>query len=161
LRRNLGSRETAKLLRNHIRILCSFHGIKEVTARHGQAEIDDRIVYLRPVKSERTYAEALHEIGHILGPWQKASEIAAECGAWIWARKNALQWTKSMEHRMAYCLGSYVKYANDNKDSEFPVVGHPAWKTLRMADAKPRKRKLKQAMGATAASRTPKRKKKP
>lgn len=156
--RSLGAREKVKLLRNHIRLLCSFHGIKAVLHYCGEAEHDKRLVRIRPVKSERTYAEALHEIGHILGPWQKASELAQECGAWIWARKNALHWTLPMEKRMVLCLGSYVDYANDNEDSEFPGLGHPAWKTLKIAGAKPPRRKRAPRRNATVSTAAKKRK---
>jgi len=155
----LGSKDRAKLLRNHIRLLCSFHRIKIVPYHRGKAFIDQRVVKIRPVKSERTYAEALHEMGHILGPWQKASEIAAECGAWIWAKRNALQWTEQMESRMSYCLGTYVDYANDNEDSELPSEGHPAWKTLNAAAVRP-KRRRKGNRKTNESSRASKRKSK-
>lgn len=157
--RTLKSRDKAKLLRNHIRLLCSFHRIKAICYHKGEALIEDRIIQIRPVKSERTYAEALHELGHILGPWQKASEIAAECGAWIWARKNALQWTAQMESRMAYCLGTYVDYANNNDDSELPSEGHPAWKTLNAAAVRPKKKKSR-GQNSSKTSGTNKRKSK-
>lgn len=130
----LGAREKAKLLRKHVRLLGSFHGIRVIRHYQGKALKETRTIWIRDVRSERTYAEAMHEMGHILGPWQSASELARECGAWIWARRNALNWTPPMDERLIQCLGSYIDYASK---SDLPNVGHPAWKILRAAGAIP------------------------
>jgi hypothetical protein len=43
------------------------------------------------IRSTRTYALALHEIGHCLGRYQKSrSVITIERWAWRWAKSNAL-----------------------------------------------------------------------
>ena len=48
-------------------------------------------LWLAPVRSEVSYAAALHEIGHIKGRNQKScNEIVRERAAWQWARDNAL-----------------------------------------------------------------------
>jgi hypothetical protein len=157
---SLGSRERAKLLRAHVRIICSLNGIKLIGHSKGYAAREERTVWIRTVKSDRTYAEAMHEIGHILGPWQKSSVLAEECGAWVWARKNALQWNDAMERHMVTCLGTYVTVANDN-GTKLPGAGHPAWSTLRRAGAVARKpKKSAEAKRTQKVASATKRKKK-
>jgi hypothetical protein len=59
---------------------------------------DSKHVCTAPIRSVISYATALHEIGHIKGPYQQSRyEIAWEIGAWEWARSNALIRTPRME----------------------------------------------------------------
>ena len=67
-----------------------------------------REIWIRPIRSPRAYATALHEIGHILGRYQmRFSGMVSERWAWQWARRNALQWTPAMEQHAERCLKSY------------------------------------------------------
>jgi hypothetical protein len=61
---------------------------------------------LHPIKSEATYAVALHEIGHLR---QGLSEdvLLDERRAWDWARDNAVIWTPTMERAAERSMGSY------------------------------------------------------
>jgi hypothetical protein len=64
---------------------------------------------LHPIKSEATYAVALHEIGHLrqgLGD----DVLLDERRAWDWARDNALIWTPTMEREAERCMGSYESH---------------------------------------------------
>ena len=62
-------------------------------------------VWLPPVRSEVSYAAALHEIGHIKGRDQKSLDVLVrEQAAWQWARDIALVWTPLMERRAAEAL---------------------------------------------------------
>jgi hypothetical protein len=62
-------------------------------AIHQEAEIN-----IAPIRSQFSYAVALHEIGHIKGRYQRSrSSPVRERWAWRWARKNALPWTAAME----------------------------------------------------------------
>ena len=55
-------------------------------------------VSIAPIKSEISYATALHEIGHILGKHQSSRDsLVRERWAWRWAQSNALAWTARME----------------------------------------------------------------
>jgi hypothetical protein len=63
------------------------------------------------IKGERTYALALHEIGHILGDGQDSPDVMTrEREAWQWARANALKWTPKMERHAARCLLAYERH---------------------------------------------------
>ena len=54
-------------------------------------------VQIPPIRSDVTYAVALHEIGHNLGRHQNSRRsIVREVWAWRWARTNALIWTPRM-----------------------------------------------------------------
>ena len=60
---------------------------------------------MRPVRSPRSYATALHEIGHILGRHQRSQAVLVrERWAWHWAKRNALQWTPEMRRHAAWCI---------------------------------------------------------
>jgi hypothetical protein len=67
-----------------------------VRATDGAGAVDE--VQTPPIRSAITYATALHEIGHILGPNQDSpNSHTRERWAWQWARENALVWTGAME----------------------------------------------------------------
>src|SRR5262249_41385169 len=60
---------------------------------------------LPPVRSAISYATALHEIGHVLGPHQNSRRaMVRERWAWQWARSLALVWTPTMECHAAKSL---------------------------------------------------------
>jgi hypothetical protein len=63
------------------------------------------IVEFVPVRSEMTYAIAMHELGHVFG-WQQndPNEFVREKGAWTWALFHAIVWTPSMEKFAAASL---------------------------------------------------------
>jgi hypothetical protein len=71
-----------------------------------KAEPEIGTVTLRPIKSEKAYAVALHEIGHIrTGRFDDV--LIEERRAWEWARDNALVWTPTMQRHADSCLEQY------------------------------------------------------
>jgi hypothetical protein len=75
--------------------------------RYAKADCETRTVYLHPITSEKAYADALHEIGHIrTGRFDDV--LTEERQAWEWARANALVWTPTMQREADSCMGSYT-----------------------------------------------------
>jgi antirestriction protein ArdC len=62
-----------------------------------------------PIRSNISYAVALHELGHLLGEHQHSTRaLVREKWAWRWARNNALVWTVAMER---YAVGALRRVA--------------------------------------------------
>jgi hypothetical protein len=77
------------------------------TDRLPWADAETGTVYLHPIKSEKAYASALHEIGHIrTGRFDNT--LTEERQAWKWARANAIVWTPTMQGEADRCLGNYA-----------------------------------------------------
>src|SRR5579871_914004 len=76
------------------------------------------------IVSYRTYAIAMHELGHLLGHGQDRGCLSAERGAWTWARNHALMWTAEMQSEMDACQSWYKA----NRKTE-----HARWKADRNA----------------------------
>ena len=75
--------------------------------RFAMAEFENSTVHLHPIKSEKAYASALHEIGHIrTGRFDDA--LTEERQAWEWARANALVWTPTMQREADSCMRTYT-----------------------------------------------------
>lgn len=77
----------------HIDRLAAEHDVA-VTWRDsgGRADTDQRRIAIRPVRSEVTYAVALHELGHVLAEGGRGRfwmDLDAEVCAWDWALRNA------------------------------------------------------------------------
>ena len=73
-------------LAEHIARICKIEDINvERSSRNGRAWRGMRAIEIPPVKSEITYALALHEIGHILNKRQSGTRLDKEVGAWEWA----------------------------------------------------------------------------
>jgi hypothetical protein len=77
----------------HIDRLVAEHDVA-VTWRDsgGKAYPSERRIAIRPVRSEATYAVALHELGHILAEGGRGRfwmDLEAEVCAWEWALRNA------------------------------------------------------------------------
>jgi len=135
------AKSAVKAMARHIEAICAFHGIRMKSHRSGLADQDLREIHIRPVRSEVTYAIALHEIGHLLGPWQRSVSLLEEAGAWYWARKNALQWTPRMEKTLVASLKSYVVWFAARDEVPAPKPGHPSWKMLKLAGIRPPRRR--------------------
>lgn len=121
----------------HVARLCGDLGIAVVPhSSGGRADRRRRTIAIRPVRSARTYAVALHEIGHVVGPWQSRQRLYAEAGAWFWAREHALEWSEQVSKTCARCLQSYLdharaKHARGVRNApKIPEEGHPFWALL-------------------------------
>jgi hypothetical protein len=105
--------KTARMAR-HVELLVQTHGLTSAThSRGGSASPRARHVRFRPVKSEVTYAVALHEIGHVVGRGRSAPRLQAEAAAWVWALENALPDAVGERFRVQVqrSLGSYLRWA--------------------------------------------------
>ena len=96
----------------HVTTLCESHGVdmrccQRSTQSFALREFAE--ITIAPVKSAISYATALHEIGHILGPNQGSScSLVRERGAWKWAEQNALIWTPRMQRHLDLSLQWYA-----------------------------------------------------
>ena len=133
---------TPEDMRLHVATICRDEGIRVLPhSRGGRASKDHRIIAIRPVKSAITYAVALHELGHVLGPWQSLPRLYAEAGAWKWAKEVAGIWTPVMEEKMSRSLHSYVLWAERRAPRiKLPEDGHEFWMLLG-TPPEPRKRR--------------------
>lgn len=94
----------------HIIDLCERHQIDVELEPPGRAWAchEMSVIGIPVVRTAKTYATALHEIGHILGAHQRSrSVMVCERWAWRWAKRNARVWTPTMERRMCFCLAWY------------------------------------------------------
>jgi hypothetical protein len=83
-----------------------------------KAEPEIGTVTLRPIKSEKDYAVALHEIGHIrTGRFDDV--LIEERRAWEWARDNALVWMPTMQRHADSCLEQYEAATDDAHLAEY------------------------------------------
>jgi hypothetical protein len=128
-------------MRRHVETICRDEGIRVLPhSRGGRASREHRIIAIRPVKSAITYAVALHELGHVLGPWQSQPRLHAEAGAWKWAKEVAHVWTPVMEEKMSRSLHTYVLWAERRRGVKMPDEGHEFWALLGTPPA-PRRRR--------------------
>ncbi len=117
---------TTEQMAAHIRKVCIVESIEvQSHSRGGRAYRRSRRIKIRPVKTDITYAIALHEIGHILGPCQSSTKLDREVGAWVWATANAIEWTDAMSAKRAKCLQSYLAKAARTPRMKQPTADHP------------------------------------
>lgn len=119
-------------MRVHIAQLCMRHNVAVGThSRGGNASRRGRFINIRPVKSAITYAVALHELGHVLGPWQSQPRLYKEAGAWKWALENAVTWSASMQKTMVRSLTSYLNWQRRRpKYVRLPEADHDFWRLI-------------------------------
>lgn len=122
-----GNKPSPEAMAKHIRKICIIESIQVVPHSSGRAWRRRRKIGLKPIKSEITYAVALHEIGHLLGPRQSGVRLDKEVGAWEWAKGNALVWTWPMEEAMRRRLQSYLSWARRSKQAKAPSIEHPIY----------------------------------
>jgi hypothetical protein len=110
----------------HIARICKIKSIEVANhSRGGRAYRRSRRIKIRPVKSEITYAIALHEIGHILGKRQNGTRLDKEVGAWEWALEHALRWTLPMSRTMQRCLRAYLAKVERSPHMKQAAPDHP------------------------------------
>jgi hypothetical protein len=107
---------TTQQMQQHVERLAAENGITVGShSSGGRAWRRSRIICIRPVKSACTYAIALHELGHILGPDQSKTRMLKEAGAWKWAIDNRLKLSASQRRTwdavQQRCLQSYHRKA--------------------------------------------------
>jgi hypothetical protein len=106
---------TAPVLLAHIHDLCERYNIGWSTFPSGRgycglAIPDTKEIETPEIKGWRSYPTTLHEIGHIVGPYQHPwwHTMMHERGAWTWARRNALIWSPGMEKLAQESLAWYA-----------------------------------------------------
>lgn len=110
----------------HIERVCKIEDIEVIShSRGGRAWRKSRRIAIRPVKTAITYAVALHEIGHILGPRQSGTRLDKEVGAWEWAKANAIEWSEPMDATMRRLLRTYIAWSERSKQAKRPTPDHP------------------------------------
>lgn len=112
----------------HVQQITETHDISVSDhSRGGRAWRRESRVAFRPVKSVRTYAVAMHELGHILGSRQGGRRLEAEAGAWRWAVNNRLKLSPAQaegwDDIMSGHLQSYVRWARNKQERR--VVNAP------------------------------------
>lgn len=120
-------------LSTHIDLLCRQQDIQiiERKARGGWASKRSRAISIRPVKTERTYIIALHEIGHIIGPHRSGRRLEQEAAAWDFVIGHSIVPLSQASYRfMLRCLQSYVHRATyARRAMVVPHQGHRFWQT--------------------------------
>jgi hypothetical protein len=121
-------------LAEHAVELCIEHRIHAVLNRRqgvaGYANASQRAIAVRPIISERSYATALHEIGHVVDgkhPSGFTKSIAGhsysehpmrELAAWRWACRNAARWTRKMHEGLSSRLTREADVYRKQSDGE-------------------------------------------
>jgi hypothetical protein len=111
-------RLTAVDLDAHVQHLCDVHGVERrrggrgLAYRRGPAGRRRPGIRIPPIRSQVTYAVALHELGHLLGPGRSGTRLEKEAAAWRWALANSLVPLSDHARRSAgRRLRSYVTWA--------------------------------------------------
>jgi hypothetical protein len=92
------------------------------------------------VRSQITYAVALHELGHLLGPGRSAPRLEAEAAAWRWALATSIVPLTDHTRRSAgRRLRSYVIWAQHRqhrmRPPRIPEPGSQFWSLLAELEA--------------------------
>jgi len=120
-------------LANHIDRLCLQHDIDivERKARGAWARKRGRTISVRPVKTERTYIVALHEIGHIIGRNRSGRRLEQEAAAWDFVLEQSIVPLSDASYAfMLRCLDSYLHRASSSRRTMvIPEKGHRFWVT--------------------------------
>jgi hypothetical protein len=112
-------------LNTHAVDLAVQHGVtvRRATNTHGRADPEGRTITCPAVTDDATYAVFLHELAHVVDPDADSRQfphhvsdtsliaVGGELGAWAWAVKHALVWTKPMQEKMHASLLSYRQHA--------------------------------------------------
>jgi hypothetical protein len=125
----------------HVQQLCEAHGVERrsggrgLAYRRGPAGRRRPGIRIPPIKSQVTYAVALHELGHLLGPGRSGTRLEKEAAAWRWALANSIVPLSDHARRSAGSrLRSYVTWAelrqHRMRPPRIPPSGSPFWTLL-------------------------------
>ncbi|HEX8919092.1 MAG TPA: hypothetical protein VF898_11360 [Chloroflexota bacterium] len=116
----------------HIEQLCREHSIQmvEYNGRRSFALPARRAIYIRPIKTQRTYIIALHEIGHIVGRGRSGRRLEGEAAAWEYVLQTTMAPLSAASYRfMLRALESYVARAKRRKGMVLPAQESRFWQT--------------------------------
>jgi hypothetical protein len=130
----------------HIGWLCDVHGIERRDGRRGLAYRRGPAgrrrpgIRIPPIRSQITYAVALHEIGHLIGPGRSGTRLEKEAAAWRWALANSMVELSDHARRSAgRRLRSYVIWAEHRqhrtRPPRIPPAASPFWALLAELEA--------------------------
>jgi hypothetical protein len=130
----------------HIQALCDAHAIERhqggrgAAFRRGPAGRRRLAIRIPPVRSQITYAVALHEIGHLVGPGRSGTRLEKEAAAWRWALANsAVELSDAARRSAGRRLRSYVVWAEHRRHRRrppaIPPPGSPFWALLAQLEA--------------------------
>jgi len=107
---------TVQAMKAHIEFLCSENDIKLYHyTGGGRALKPNRAIYIKEIKGAKTYAVALHEIGHHMAKGGfTLLLVEREFRCWQWAKQHAIVWTEGMQAKMIDCLSSYITKAGNS-----------------------------------------------
>lgn len=116
-------------LSHRFNVAVVYHESKNIK---GRAWRKDRCIRIAPIKSDVTYAIALHEMGHVVGD-QPKSRIDREVAAWQWAKTYAISWTPVMQKAASTRLTNYVRWTRRHQTAIVPGPEHPVFKWIGVA----------------------------
>ena len=117
---------------SHVADLCAEHGITivERASYGGWASKKSRTICIKPVKTQRTYIVALHEIGHIVGSGRSGTRLEQEAAAWRFVLdRSAVALAPATYARMQRYLESYLWKAERSRRLSVPDAGSQFWST--------------------------------
>jgi hypothetical protein len=128
----------------HIDELCEKHQITILTrsSHGGRASKRDRTISIKPVKTQRTYITALHEVGHIVGRGRSGTRLQQEAAAWQYVLDTSIVELAAGTYRaMLRFLGTYLKAserAARRKTGRYvlPNENDPFWTTYNLIKEK-------------------------
>jgi hypothetical protein len=121
------ARGRVEMMAEHVQALCGEHGVQAEYVEKltcASADRTSRCIRIRPVRSSKTYAEALHELGHVLGRNQSAPRLISEGAAWRWALDNARRGlaNDAFRNKARASLLSYLAWAAHHQYRKVPPV---------------------------------------
>jgi len=130
----------------HIQRVCDAHGVERIGGRRaiayrrGPAGRRRLGIRIPPIKSQITYAVALHELGHLIGPGRSGTRLEKEAAAWRWALANSIVELSDHARRSAgRRLRSYVLWAEHRqhrrRPPRIPPAASPFWALLAELEA--------------------------
>ena len=128
----------------HVDELCAEHQITILSrsSHGGRASKRDRTISIKPVKTQRTYIVALHEIGHIVGRGRSGTRLQQEAAAWQYVLDTSVVALAPGTYRaMRHFLTTYLKAserAARRKTGRYilPKEDDPFWVTYRFIKGK-------------------------
>jgi hypothetical protein len=140
------ARLTVAELDAHIQRLCDAHGVERrlgrraIAYRRGPAGRRRPGIRIPEILSQITYAVALHELGHLLGPGRSGTRLEKEAAAWRWALAASIVPLSDHTRRSAgRRLRSYLIWAQHRqhrvRPPRIPEPGSQFWSLLAELEA--------------------------
>src|SRR5947209_4728617 len=123
------------MLARHVASLCTEHDISMLERKSygGVAFKRQRIISVKPVKTQRTYIVALHEIGHIIGRNRSGTRLEQEAAAWDFVLTQSIVPLSTGTYRqMLKYLNSYLRRAHRSRRMVMPRPEHRFWSTYEL-----------------------------